>query len=111
MRARPFAAYAADLQQNATGSGSAIGGPRYIRCSVYFAAPEPEKSSQPIGLLRYFDRRHRHRNSELTAANSKITAAEPRAASAVVEVLASGGEWSCTLFVLRNGEFKNTAAQ
>jgi len=50
--ARPFAADAADLQQNAPGSGSASGGPsRYIRCSVDFAAPEPEKSSHPIVLL------------------------------------------------------------
>jgi len=53
--ARPFAAYAAGLQQNAPGSGSATGGPsRYIRCSVDFAAPEPEKSSHPIVLLSFF---------------------------------------------------------
>jgi len=53
MRARRFAAYAADLQQNAAGSGSASGGPsRYIRCSVGFAPPEQRNH---LNLLFYFD--------------------------------------------------------
>jgi hypothetical protein len=72
MRARPFAAYAADLQQNATGSGSATGGPsRYTHCSVYFAAPEQRNH---LNLLFYcaFLIDDRRRNSEITAANSKI---------------------------------------
>jgi hypothetical protein len=50
--ARPFAAYAADLQQNAPGSGSASGGlSRYIRCSADFAAPEPENHLTPLFYL------------------------------------------------------------
>jgi hypothetical protein len=50
--ARPFAADAADLQQNAPGSGSASGGPsRYIRCSADFAAPEPENHLTPLFYL------------------------------------------------------------
>jgi hypothetical protein len=53
--ARPFAAYAADLQQNAPGSGSASGRPsRYIRCSVDFAAPEPENHLTPLFCLVFF---------------------------------------------------------
>ena len=59
----------------------------------------------------FFHRRHRRRNSKITAGNSKITAAEPRAASATVEVLCIRWQAGCTLFVLSTGEFKNGAAQ
>jgi hypothetical protein len=89
------------LQQNAPGSGSASGRPsRYIRCSVDFAAPEPENHLTPLFCLVFSSTASpskQQNNSGKQQNNSGGTAGRQRHRRSPLHPVASGMYSICSL--------------